>query len=290
MKKHWNILSLGAGVQSTCLALMAAKGEFDVDIDFCIFADTGAEPEEVYTHLAWLKEQLPYPVYTVSAGNLTDDILRVRYRKKDGSPYVKNTIPKFGIKPNGDVVAAIGRACTADYKIRPIIKKVKELCGIKRAQKEITVTQWIGISFDEMQRMKTSRDKWCQNRWPLVEKQMRRRDCINWMLENYNKEPPRSACYYCPFHSDEEWRRLRDQDPKSFALAVKLDKEVREVSKIDPTLKMGVFLHRSCKPLDEVDFDNDIDKGQMVMFEGGEHKEVVSKLDFQSECEGMCGI
>jgi len=50
------------------------------------------------------------------------------------------------------------------------------------------------------------------------------------------------------------------------------------------------YLHRSCKPLDEIDFDNDIDKGQLVMFEGGRHGEIVSVMDFKSECEGMCGI
>ena len=40
---------------------------------------------------------------------------------------------------------------------------------------------------------------------------------------------------------------------------------------------MEVYLHRSCKPLDEIDFENDIDKGQQV-------------FNFQNECEGLCGV
>lgn len=46
------ILSLGAGVQSTTLALMAAHGEIGAMPDCAIFADTGWEPKAVYEHLA----------------------------------------------------------------------------------------------------------------------------------------------------------------------------------------------------------------------------------------------
>jgi hypothetical protein len=42
-----------------------------------------------------------------------------------------------------------------------------------------------------------------------------------------------------------------------------------------PTFKQEQFVHRSCKPLDEVDFENAEDKGQ---------------LSFLDECDGMCGV
>ena len=69
------VLSLGAGVQSTTMALMAAQGEFDKMPDCAIFADTGYEPAGVYTHLDWLEAQLPFPVHRVTAGNIKDDHL-----------------------------------------------------------------------------------------------------------------------------------------------------------------------------------------------------------------------
>ncbi len=47
--KEITVLSLGAGVQSTCMALMAAKGEITPMPDYAIFADT-AEPRHVYEH------------------------------------------------------------------------------------------------------------------------------------------------------------------------------------------------------------------------------------------------
>ena len=64
--KH--IISLGAGVQSSTMALMAAKGEITPMPDAAIFADTGWEPKYVYDWLDWLETQLPFPVHRVSGG------------------------------------------------------------------------------------------------------------------------------------------------------------------------------------------------------------------------------
>jgi hypothetical protein len=280
----WNVLNLGAGVQSSCLALMAAKGEITPMPDFAVFADTQAEPQSVYDWLDWLERQLPFPVYRVTKGNLTDESLEVKIRKSDGprskagDETIRRLIPLFGIMPNGDRTAAIGRKCTSDYKVAPIVKEIRSRCEIKRGESEVQVTQWIGISFDEMQRMRGAAHQWTQHRWPLVETRMRRHDCLEWMRQNGYPEPPRSACYYCPFHSDAEWRRLRDDDPDYFERAVQFDKDIRAKYKAhDPTMLMEVYLHNSCKPLGEIDFDSDEQKGQQVW-------------DFQAECEGMCGV
>lgn len=69
------VLSLGAGVQSTTLALMAAHGEVGPMPDCAVFADTGWEPQAVYDHLAWLRSPnvLPFPVHVVSGGDLRAD-------------------------------------------------------------------------------------------------------------------------------------------------------------------------------------------------------------------------
>jgi hypothetical protein len=280
---QWNVLNLGAGVQSSCLALMAAKGEVTPMPDFAVFADTQAEPQSVYDWLDWLEKQLPFPVYRVTKGNLEDDSLKPAVATAralhydEGEEYMRRIIPVFGQLPNGTKTAAIGRSCTADYKIRVIEKKIIEKCGITRGQKDTTVTQWVGISWDEMQRAKNARLPWTQIRWPLIEKQMKRHACLQWMRDNGYPEPPRSACVWCPFHSDTEWRRLRDEEPMEFQRAVKFDRDVRELSRKDRAMNMTVYLHNSCKPLDEIDFDSDEQKGQQVW-------------DFQSECEGMCGV
>jgi hypothetical protein len=276
------VLNLGAGVQSSALALMAAKGEIGPMPDFAVFADTQAEPASVYKWLDWLETQLPFPVIRVTKGNLTDEILKVRVKEKSKysdkpMTYLRTNIPVYGLTPSGEVKSALGRACTADFKVIPIIREIRKRCGIKHGQKEITVTQWLGISYDEMQRMKLPSNPWTQHRWPLVEKRMTRSHCKEWMAKNNYPEPPRSACYYCPFHDNDEWRRLKTEDPEHFQKAVDFDKTYRRLQNENPGgLRIEVYLHKSCKPLDEVDFTD-------------KHKDQMG-FDFQSECEGMCGL
>lgn len=271
----WNILSLGAGVQSSTIALMAACGEVTPMPDAAVFSDTGAEPAEVYRWLDWLSKQLPFPVYQVMRGNgLTETVISAVERKDGNGHYCNSNIPAF--TDDVDSVGQISRQCTLKFKVEPITKKIRELCGVKRGQKDVSVTQWIGISFDEMQRMRMSREPWMQNRWPLVELRMRRSDCLAWMRDRGYPTPPRSACVYCPFHSNTEWHRLKTQDPDSFAEAVRVER-LYQSAKEKAGFGGKPYFHRSLKPLDEVDFRSAEDLGQGV-------------LDFNAECEGMCGV
>ena len=99
------MISLGAGVQSTVLALMADTGELGPKPDFCVFADTGWEPAAIYEHLDWLEGELSIPVHRVSAGNI---------RTSRGA----EQMPLFVNGEKG--LATTGRKCTIDYKIVPI--------------------------------------------------------------------------------------------------------------------------------------------------------------------------
>jgi hypothetical protein len=279
----FNFLSLGGGVQSSTLALMAAHGEIGPVPDAAIFADTQAEPAGVYRWLEWLIEEIarsphPFPVYVVTKGSLMVKALEMHVTK-DGRKFSKSDIPVFTRNANGEKGMVPNRSCTLDFKIQPITRKVRELAGIKRGQKEVTVTQWIGISWDELQRAKHSRDKWCQNRWPLIERRMRRHDCMEWMESRGFPKPPRSACSFCPFHSDSEWRRLKLHEPEAFAQAVDFDKRLRALKTSTDTFRTVPYIHPSLKPLDEVDFSNAEDRGQMTLWQ-----------DFNVECEGMCGV
>jgi hypothetical protein len=67
-----NILSLGAGVQSSTMALMAAEGELTPMPDCAIFADTGAEPKHVYDFLDYVESLVPFPVHRVMEGEGLD--------------------------------------------------------------------------------------------------------------------------------------------------------------------------------------------------------------------------
>ena len=271
--KH--ILSLGAGVQSSTLALMAAAGEVTPMPMAAIFADTQAEPSSVYRWLDWLEKQLPFPVYRVTAGSLTESLLRVRHRA-DGAEYSASGIPFFFANKDGSR-GQVMRQCTRDYKIRPITKEVRRICGVLPYQrhKEPVVTQWIGISLDEIRRMKESRDTWAKNRWPLIELRMSRSDCVDWMKSRGLPAPPRSACVYCPYHQDREWSHLKHSEPEAFDEACRVERELQSIKSRTDRNGGIPYLHSSLKSLDTVDFDDD-GHNQLSLW--------------QDECEGMCGV
>lgn len=255
------------------MALMASCGEITPMPVAAIFADTQAEPKSVYTWLDWLEKQLPFAVFRVTAGNLEQDTLKIRQRKDGKGAWCPSGIPYYSI--NSDGSGGHGpRQCTHDFKLKPLLRAQRAI--LKRAQRKKAVT-WIGISVDEAHRMKPSRVRYAENRWPLVEKSMTRYECLLWMKAHSFPTPPRSACVFCPYHSDAEWRRLRDQEPDEFKRAVAFDKAFRE-ARIQTCRKKGFvpFLHSSRVPLDQVDFSTQEERGQLNMF--------------INECEGMCGV
>ena len=260
-----HIISLGAGVQSSTMALMAAAGEITPMPAAAIFADTQAEPKSVYVWLDWLEKQLPFPVYRVTAGSLEQQALEMRVTK-DGRKFTKTDIPFFTLSAGNQIGKIKHRSCTQDFKIHPIRKLIRRLAGIKRGQKTVGVIQWIGISLDEIYRMKESRQPWQQNRWPLVEKRINRAQCLRWMTAHNFPEPPRSACVFCPFHGDAEWRRMKTNEPYEFEKAVRFEKAVQLAKANTVNIRATLFLHRSCKPLGELDFSTEEERGQGNMF------------------------
>lgn len=275
MSEPIHIISLGAGVQSSCMALMASRGEIQPMPNCAIFADTQWERKRTYAWLDWLKPRLHFPTHIVTKSNIRSDNINARLRGKAENGERGASLPYFTLADGSQIVGRVKRQCTADYKIEPIEKFIRrEILGLKpgeRAPNEVAIVQWRGISTDESSRMKDSRVPWMQVRYPLaMEFRMSRADCSAWVLNNYGVLPPRSACIGCPFHSDAEWRNIRDNDPEEWADAIEFDRSIRRAG----GMRGECFLHRSCKPLDEVDLSTEEDRGQTSMF--------------NNECEGMC--
>jgi len=274
-----HVISLGAGVQSSTMALMAAHGEIGPMPKCAIFADTKAEPQSVYRWLDWLEKRLPFPVRRVIQGaGLVDDTLRLRRRKDNTGYWSPSGVPHYN--RNNDGTTGHGpRQCTKNFKIAPIARETRRIMKESGAQH---IVRWIGISLDEVHRMKPSRDKYSTHIWPLIDKRMTRHDCKLWMDRHGYPPAPRSACVFCPYHSDSEWRRLKIEEPEEFELAVKFERDYQQTrsqqTRSQQTrLRVVVpFLHKSCVPLSQVDFSTDEDHGQQVMF--------------GNECEGMCGV
>jgi len=131
------ILSLGAGVQSSCLALMAQEGLTKHKPDYMIFADTGWEPSFVYEHVEYLKKAITIcPIITVERSNIREDLIRAANPIKGSNDEWKSFAgrvpnpPLFAARPGGKV-GMLYRQCTHDYKVIPIQKKMREILGIK---------------------------------------------------------------------------------------------------------------------------------------------------------------
>jgi hypothetical protein len=271
-KKPLRVLSLGAGVQSTTLLLMMLEGEIEM-ADHVIFADTGWEPKPVYEHLEYLKQLIDeagIPFHMVTAGNIRADAL------SENSRFA--SMPLHTMSPEGKK-GLVRRQCTNEYKIQPLLKKQRELAGLKKGQrcKDHLITTIIGISWDESQRMRDAAFSWIKNEYPLVDRRITRQDCIDWCESKGYKRPPRSACIGCPFKSDDQWRLLRDEMPEAWADAVEFDNDIRVLlTKKGSRFTSVPYLHSSCTPLDQADLRTNDEKGVMSLFD--------------MECEGMCGL
>lgn len=346
------ILNLGAGVQSTTIAIMAQMNAEAAEVgqpmpyplvglvEFAIFGDTGDEPWKVYLHLCWLVERCrsirflvrsihpkrnrilhrlfpttgPFDMdrarrFLAWLRRIPDGTLRgslLRGNAPTGRSYVIQStgerfasIPAFSwdgvtvrmTRRNGHVPdeSKTKRQCTSEWKIdaveRSIRRDVFGLAPGRPLASGVSVTQVLGLSFDEPGRIVKVRRRfqltpWATVEFPLFEMEQTRGGCKMW-LRKYGPpyEVARSACTECPLHGNEEWREMRDSDPVSWEEACATDDGMRAVG-ANPSRGMTqkLFLHRSCVPLREAPIDE------------VETKKMQEVFGFVTECEGMCGV
>jgi hypothetical protein len=286
--KTLHILNLGAGVQSTTLYLMGLRRDEPEHVpafDCAIFADTQEEPRAVYEHLEWLKSLGGPPILEVTAGKLGDDLSRGVH--STGQRFA--SIPCFTKSAGADREGRTRRQCTREYKTRPIEQAIRRrVLGLepgRRVPRGVEVHQYLGLSFDEPGRVISTRARfqavpWSVPHFPLYDLEMTRRGCVAYLESAApGRAVPRSACVFCPFRTNEEWRRLRGADPVGWARAVEVDEALRTTGSIaNRDMGQTMYLHRSCKPLREAAIDTPESRGEQYTF------------GFASECEGMCGL
>jgi hypothetical protein len=320
----YNVLNLGAGLQSSRVLLGACRGELP-KFDVAIFADTQWEPEAVYRNVEFLRgeaEMAGIQFVVRTAGNLREDAVEFRRSRKSSDGKRFASIPTFIENPDG-TQGQVRRQCTSEYKIAVVDKFIRrELLTLQpksRVPKGVVVRQWFGISSDESGRatfpgvfkekkVGIGRDlfgnprtikvktwmprKWGEHIYPLLgqerlpnrkirwvshlPKQESRADCGAWLKLNYPRRPfPRSACIGCPFRSNDEWKRMRDETPDEWDDACDFDDAQRQAD-IDGQGRRGIlvglsYVHRQLKPLRLVDLDGDGEKsggGCGTLFDG----------------------
>jgi hypothetical protein len=243
-------LSLGAGVQSSALLVMSALGLRGCPkAAVAVFADTQDEPAWVYQQLTILQDfgaAHGVPVDVVTVGRLS------------ASAMVR--IPAYVTNPAG-VPGPLTQNCTRDYKRTPIRRYIRQ-----RTRRPAVCL--LGISVEEAHRAKDSGVRWLEHRYPLVELGMARSACVAVLEAHGIPVPRKSACVYCPWHSDGAWRELRDHDAEGFAAACAYDDQIR--------LERGASVHKSQVPLRLIDFGRNHPK----LWDDG----------FGNDCSGQCGV
>ena len=276
------VISLGLGQPSTTLYFMSSFGEVE-RADYAIFADTGAEADKNYEYLEWLLKWADknegIPIIVTGKKTIYEDLI---HGTKD-NPNRFSSIPAY-TKDDNDKIGILKRQCTDDYKVSEVNKAIREIHGLRKYQHTPKTELWLGITIEEVERVKYPRYKWQVYVYPFCNIKTHngtanyssfntyynRSNCISWLERNNLPVPPTSTCYFCPFQSNYRWLELKKNRPKEWEKAVLLDKQIRDSS--DKGIKYPIYLHRSGVPLDEVDLN--------------EHQSGL----FISECEGFCGL
>lgn len=203
-------LSLGAGVQSTTIYLLAIHGEIP-PIDFAVFADTQWERHKTYAHLAWLEQEFGarLPIKRVTRGDVRSKWWQM---------------PLYTDAEGEDKEGRISRNCSRDFKVAAVRSVVRPIY-LAQPKPRPPLVQLMGFSQDESERAADSQVQYIVNAFPLLyERPMTKGDCLAWMESKGYPLPPKSACIGCPMRSDDAWV---DLDEEEWAEAVALDDAMR---------------------------------------------------------------
>jgi hypothetical protein len=233
--KRTQVWASGGGVQSAAIAALIVQGSL-LPPDLAVIADTGREQSTTWTYMDEV----------ISPALAAIDVLLHRVPAKDfatvdlygGADGNSLLIPAF-TNQSGDI-GKLPAYCSNEWK-RRVVRRWATAQGV------VAADMWLGISIDEMQRLSSSTGKWI-HRFVLVEQRMSRDDCVR-LVERMGWPPaPRSSCWMCPNHTQEEWRDIKENKPDDWQAAIHFDRAMRER---DP----ASFLHSDCVPLDEADLD-----------------------------------
>lgn len=236
------IVSYGGGVQSTSLLVLAARGV--IDFQTFLFCNVG-EDSELPETLDYVHDiAMPY----AARHGLAMHELRKTMRDGRTETLYENlhrgtrsiTIP---MKMPGRL-GYMRRTCTKDFKIL-VIDKWLRTHGVKKGE---PAENAIGISTDEIHRARRGRaTDWQTTVYPLLTLRMSRDDCAALIRDEGLPMPPKSSCWFCPFHRNEQWQALRDKQPERFAKAVALETMLSD--RMMTLQGQPLFFHNRLKPL-----------------------------------------
>jgi hypothetical protein len=228
------VWSYGGGVQTIAILVLIQQGRLPMP-ELAIMADTVRERSSTWRylqdHALPIMQRLGIRFEVASHELATVDL------------YAHNgdlLIPAFTTS------GKLPTFCSDKWKKMVVRRRLREL-GYGPDQPAV---EWLGMSLDEIHRMKHSDVLWLETTWPLVfDVPLRRVECETVIERAGLPIPSKSACWMCPHMNDSEWAEVKAHDPDDFAQAVALDAAIREAD-----TQGGVYLHKSLVPLAEAEF------------------------------------
>ncbi len=225
------VWSYGGGTQSIAIALLIAQGKLPKP-DMVVMADTSREASETWGYT----EQYVAPL--LASLGLTIEI----------APHTLATVDLYSRK--GDLLLPVFTAtgklptfCSVEWKQR-VIRRYLRQRGVE------SCTLWLGISTDEIERLKPSDKQWITHHWPLCfDMPLNRAACAQLVRDYGWPDSPKSSCYVCPHRQNRQWRIVQ-----------KNADEWQKVVELDTAIRAGgddLYLHWSRKPIAEVDLSDE---------------------------------
>lgn len=240
------IVSYGGGVQSTALLVLAAQGHLGT-VDAFLFANVGDDSEDPDTLRYVHATAMPFAAAHGVA------LHELRRHRRDGSvETLYHRLTKAGSRSlpipvrMPDTGAPGTRSCTMDFKIRVVGKWLKA----NGANQATPATVCVGFSWDEAHRVGNGRlFNYELAEYPLLDRRLTRHDCAQIIGAAGLPVPPKSSCYFCPYHKPSTWAEMKRTRPALFYKSADLERLLnkrRSVLGKDP-----VFLTRFGMPLDQ---------------------------------------
>jgi len=230
------IFSFGGGVQSMAALVLAKQGK--IDFRAFVFSNVGADSENPDTISYFGSVALPFAqanhleLHEIKRTTNSEETLYHRLLRENNSIVIPVHMPSG---------APGTRNCTKSFKIAVIRKwlgKGSHVVGL-------------GISLDEFQRMRNdSGYKNIVNEYPLIDLKLTRSACIDIIKSEGLPVPPKSSCWFCPFHNMAAWQEIRRNKPELFQKAVELEALLNE--KRAKLKRDKVWLTQKAKPLSQV--------------------------------------
>jgi hypothetical protein len=238
-------ISYGGGVQSSALCVLATQGKLG-RVDAALFSNVGDDSEHPTT-LKYVREvMIPW------AADRGLKVIELNRTKRTGETetlwgrLMKEGSRSLPIPVRMSNGAPGTRSCTHDFKIKVVGKWLKA----NGANADNPADVMIGISTDEIQRVNNKRVEPYENPiYPLIDLGLDRAACAEVIRKAGLPVPPKSSCFFCPFHRPLMWAEMRRDEPELFDLSQQLEdtlNERREMLGKDP-----VYLTRFNKRLSD---------------------------------------